>query len=223
MRIEDCSFCGRPAYPSKGITFVRNDGKAFRFCRSKCNRNYKMKRNPRKLKWTKAYRRNAGKEMTVDSTLQFAARRNEPVRYDRDLAAKTLAAIKRVSEIRARRERVFYKKRMAGKRERELAAARKLVAENEHLLPRLRGSEKKRLAELAAERGGDEVVVEEEAEMLLATRKNAVKAFGGEQRRVKVRVDGGVEEEVVRTVREEVDEEEDDDEDEDDEDVDMED
>lgn len=182
-----------------------------------------MKRNPRKLKWTKAYRRNAGKEMTVDSTLQFAARRNEPVRYDRDLAAKTLAAIRRVSEIRARRERVFYKKRMAGKRERELAAARKLVAENEHLLPRLRGSEKKRLAELAAERGGDEVVVEEEAEMLLATRKNAVKAFGGEQRRVKVRVDGGVEEEVVRTVREEVDEEEDDDEDEDDEDVDMED
>ncbi|KAL7814262.1 hypothetical protein V8C44DRAFT_357118 [Trichoderma aethiopicum] len=224
MRIEDCSFCGRPAYPSKGITFVRNDGKSFRFCRSKCNRNYKMKRNPRKLKWTKAYRRNAGKEMTVDSTLQFAARRNEPVRYDRDLAAKTLAAIRRVSEIRARRERVFYKKRMAGKRERELAAARKLVAENEHLLPRLRGSEKKRLAELAAERGGDEVVVEEEAEMLLATRKNAVKAFGGEQRRVKVRVDGGVEEEVVRTVREEVDEDEDDDdEDEDDEDVDMED
>ncbi|KAL7821074.1 hypothetical protein V8C26DRAFT_392423 [Trichoderma gracile] len=225
MRIEDCSFCGRPAYPSKGITFVRNDGKSFRFCRSKCNRNYKMKRNPRKLKWTKAYRRNAGKEMTVDSTLQFAARRNEPVRYDRDLAAKTLAAIRRVSEIRARRERVFYKKRMAGKRERELAAARKLVAENEHLLPRLRGSEKKRLAERAAAAEGG-VVVEEEEEMLLATRKNAVKAFGGEQRRVKVRVDGGVEEEVVRTTireEEEDDDDEEDDEDEDDEDVDMED
>ncbi|RFU71725.1 hypothetical protein TARUN_10537, partial [Trichoderma arundinaceum] len=78
-------------------------------------------RNPRKLKWTKAYRRNAGKEMTVDSTLQFAMRRNEPVRYDRDLANKTMAAMKRISEIRARRERVFYKKRMAGKREKELA------------------------------------------------------------------------------------------------------
>ncbi|KAJ4857514.1 ribosomal protein l24e domain-containing protein [Trichoderma breve] len=211
MRIEDCSFCGRPAYPSKGITFVRNDGKSFRFCRSKCNRNYKMKRNPRKLKWTKAYRRNAGKEMTVDSTLQFAQRRNEPVRYDRDLATKTMAAIKRVSEIRARRERVFYKKRMAGKREKELAIARKLVAENEHLLPRLRGSEKKRLAELAAQ--GADVAAEEE---LLSTRKNKIKAFGGEQRRIKVRVDGGVEEE-VETFR---DEEEDDD---DDDDVDMED
>ncbi|KAL6793563.1 ribosomal protein L24e domain-containing protein [Trichoderma sp. SZMC 28013] len=213
MRIEDCSFCGRPAYPSKGITFVRNDGKSFRFCRSKCNRNYKMKRNPRKLKWTKAYRRNAGKEMTVDSTLQFAQRRNEPVRYDRDLATKTMAAIKRVSEIRARRERVFYKKRMAGKREKELAIARKLVAENEHLLPRLRGSEKKRLAELAAQ--GADVAAEEE---LLSTRKNTIKAFGGEQRRLKVRVDGGVEEE-VETFRDE----EDDEEEEDDDDVDMED
>ncbi|EHK15848.1 uncharacterized protein TRIVIDRAFT_87653 [Trichoderma virens Gv29-8] len=214
MRIEDCSFCGRPAYPSKGITFVRNDGKSFRFCRSKCNRNYKMKRNPRKLKWTKAYRRNAGKEMTVDSTLQFAQRRNEPVRYDRDLVNKTMAAIKRVSEIRARRERVFYKKRMAGKREKELAIARKLVAENEHLLPRLRGSEKKRLAELAAQ--GVEVAPEEE---LLSTRKNTVKAFGGEQRRLKVRVDGGVEE-VVNTFRDEDGEEE---EEEEEDDVDMED
>jgi large subunit ribosomal protein L24e len=190
-------------------------GKSFRFCRSKCNRNYKMKRNPRKLKWTKAYRRNAGKEMTVDSTLQFAMRRNEPVRYDRDLVNKTMAAMKRISEIRARRERVFYKKRMAGKREKELAAARKLVAENEHLLPRLRGSEKKRLAELAAQ--GEDVAQEEE---LLATRKNKIKAFGGETRKLKVRVDGGVEE-IVESFRGEVGE--DDDDEDDDEDVDMED
>ncbi|KAM0253845.1 hypothetical protein ACHAQJ_007129 [Trichoderma viride] len=209
MRIEECSFCGRPAYPSKGITFVRNDGKSFRFCRSKCNRNYKMKRNPRKLKWTKAYRRNAGKEMTVDSTLQFAMRRNEPVRYDRDLVSKTMAAMKRISEIRARRERVFYKKRMSGKREKELALARKLVAENDHLLPRLRGSEKKRLAELAAQ--GQDVAVEEE---LLSTRKNKIKAFGGETRKLKVRVDGGVDE-VIETIQEEGED------DEDDEDVDM--
>src|ERR1700712_3420652 len=101
-----------------------------------------MKRNPRKLKWTKAFRKSAGKEMVVDSTLTFAARRNVPVRYNKDLVETTLKAMKRVSEIRQRRERVFYKKRMAGNKERVKAANRKLVAENEHLLPKMRGSER---------------------------------------------------------------------------------
>ena len=80
--------------------------------------------------------------MTVDTTLQFAARRNVPVRYNRDLVSTTLKAMQRVSEIRARREMVFFKKRMAGNKERVRAANRKLVAENEHLLPRQRASEK---------------------------------------------------------------------------------
>ena len=138
---------------------------------------FKMKRNPRKLKWTKSFRKAAGKEMTVDSTLQFAARRNVPIRYDRDLVAKTLQAMERVSEIRSRRERVFYKKRMAGKKEREMALARKLVAENEHLLPRLRGSEKRRLRE--------EGMAEEEIDEVQPERER-VKAFGGEKKRVAI-------------------------------------
>ena len=80
--------------------------------------------------------------MLVDTTLQFAARRNIPVRYNRDLVSTTLKAMKRVSEIRARREAVFFKNRMAGNKKRARDANRKLVAENEHLLPRQRASER---------------------------------------------------------------------------------
>lgn len=94
-----------------------------------------MKRNPRKLAWTKSFRRAHGKEMTVDSTLTFAQRRNVPVRYNRDLVQTTLKAMSRVSEIRARRERAFYKARMRGNKQRQREEDRKLVEENQHLLP----------------------------------------------------------------------------------------
>lgn len=73
--------------------------------------------------------------MLVDSTLQFAQRRNVPVRYNRDLVARTLDAMSRISEIRRKRERQFYKERMKGNRAAQLEADRKLVAENQHLLP----------------------------------------------------------------------------------------
>jgi len=146
-----------------------------------------MKRNPRKLKWTKAFRKSAGKEMVVDSTLTFAARRNVPVRYNRDLVATTLKAMQRVSEIRQRRERVFYKKRMEGNKERQKAADRKLVAENEHLLPKMRGSE--RLA-LEKERGSGEEIDEVEV------RPEKAKVFGKQKLRRRQLVDGGVEDEM---------------------------
>ncbi|KAI9094877.1 ribosomal protein L24e-domain-containing protein [Phlyctochytrium arcticum] len=119
MRLEKCYFCSSTIYPGHGTMFVRNDSKTFRFCRSKCHKNFKMKRNPRKVRWTKAFRRAAGKDMTIDATLEFEKRRNIPVRYDRDLMATTIKAMKRVADIKARRDRVFYRNRVAGKAEHE--------------------------------------------------------------------------------------------------------
>lgn len=123
--------------------------------------------------------------MIVDTTLQFAARRNVPVRYNRDHVATTLKAMQRVSEIRAKREKVFYKNRMAGNKEKERAADRKLVAENEHLLPKQRASE--RLAvEMEAEPLVEKLVEEVQPQRL--NRKQKV--------RQRLLVDGRVENEM---------------------------
>lgn len=126
--------------------------------------------------------------MVVDSTLTFAARRNVPVRYNRDHVATTLRAIPRIEEIRQRRERVFYKERMKGNKERERAANRKLVAENEHLLPKMRGSE--RLALEQKHLDGEEV--EDEAPL----RAEKSKVFGKQKLRRKLLVNDDVEEEM---------------------------
>lgn len=134
MRIYQCHFCSSPVYPGHGIMFVRNDAKEFRFCRSKCHKSFKQRRNPRKLKWTKAFRKAAGKELAVDSTLTFAQRRNVPVRYNRELVATTLKAMARIEEIRQKRERAFYKNRMKGNKEKYFQRDRKLVEANPELL-----------------------------------------------------------------------------------------
>ncbi|KAF1935995.1 hypothetical protein EJ02DRAFT_482721 [Clathrospora elynae] len=200
MRIETCYFCSSPVYPSKGITFVRNDAKAFRFCKSKCHKNFKMKRNPRKLAWTKAFRRAHGKEMTVDSTLTFAQRRNIPVRYNRDLIQTTLKAMGRVSEIRSKRERAFYKARMRGNKQRQREEDRKLVEENQHLLP-----PSERFAKVEVEQEEMEVDVQKVKEKVEKRRKEieAESELDSEleetlpkmksKRKLKMKVGGGVE------------------------------
>ncbi|WFD31566.1 ATPase-activating ribosome biosynthesis protein [Malassezia sp. CBS 17886] len=138
MRVEHCFFCSAPSYPGRGITFVRNDAKVFRFCKSKCHKNFKLKRNPRKVRWTKAFRKAAGKEMTVDATLEFEKRRNVPVRYDRSLVVATLGAMQRIQEIKARRERAFYRARLMNARGGSIKAKAKeadrlVVHRNQHL------------------------------------------------------------------------------------------
>ena len=48
-----CNFCKREIQKHRGITLIKNDGSAQRFCNSKCEKNFLMGRNPRKVKWVR--------------------------------------------------------------------------------------------------------------------------------------------------------------------------
>jgi large subunit ribosomal protein L24e len=134
MRLDKCWFCSSTIYPGRGITFVRNDAATFKFCRSKCHKNFKMKRNPRKVRWTKAYRKLAGKELAEDATFEMERRRNRPVKYDRELMKKTVQAIGRVTEIRAKRQERHWERRMAAAKGQELKATKASIDKEVHLI-----------------------------------------------------------------------------------------
>ncbi|PSN54284.1 putative ribosome biogenesis protein RLP24 [Blattella germanica] len=120
MRIETCYFCSSRIYPGHGIQFVRNDCKIFKFCRSKCHRAFKKKKNPRKVKWTKAFRKTAGKELAIDPSFEFEKRRHIPVKYDREMWAKSVEAMKHIEEIRQKRQAQFMMERLRKGRELEI-------------------------------------------------------------------------------------------------------
>ncbi|KAH7966956.1 hypothetical protein HPB49_020891 [Dermacentor silvarum] len=93
---------GKPHYRRRRLSEAIT--KIFRFCRSKCHKLFKKKRNPRKTRWTKAFRKAAGKELTVDPSFEFEKRRNIPIKYNRELWQNTVKAIQRVEEIKSKRQ-----------------------------------------------------------------------------------------------------------------------
>ncbi|KAM7316104.1 probable ribosome biogenesis protein RLP24 [Alexandromys fortis] len=116
------------------MMFVRNDYKVFRFCKSKRHRNFKKKRNPSKVRWTKAFRKAASKELTVDNSFEFQKRRNEPVKYQRELWNKTIDAMKRVKEIKQKRQAKFIRNRLKKNKEPQKVQDIKEVKQNIHLI-----------------------------------------------------------------------------------------
>uniref|UniRef100_UPI00358ECD13 probable ribosome biogenesis protein RLP24 n=1 Tax=Myxine glutinosa TaxID=7769 RepID=UPI00358ECD13 len=147
MRVEKCYFCSAPVYPGHGMQFVRNDCKVFRFCRSKCHKNFKRKRNPRRSRWTKAFRKAHAKELTVDTCFEFEKRRNIPIKYDRALWKDTVKAMMRVQEIKEKRQAQFIKNRLKRGREIDAVSNLKEIKQNIQLLRAPHAVSEKRLEE----------------------------------------------------------------------------
>ncbi len=84
----------------------------FRFCRSKCHKNFKAKRNPRRVRWTKAYRKTHGKELVTDPVFEFEKQRDTAVRYNRDVWVNTVQAMEKIDQIKQDREGRFWEERM---------------------------------------------------------------------------------------------------------------
>ncbi|MHA1143469.1 MAG: 50S ribosomal protein L24e [Candidatus Helarchaeota archaeon] len=58
VKYRECSFCGSQIEPGTGHMYALHDGTVFYFCSSKCHKcQLKLKRNPRRLKWTKKYQK----------------------------------------------------------------------------------------------------------------------------------------------------------------------
>uniref|UniRef100_A0A2K6LY67 Probable ribosome biogenesis protein RLP24 n=1 Tax=Rhinopithecus bieti TaxID=61621 RepID=A0A2K6LY67_RHIBE len=120
-RIEKCYFCSGPIYPGHGMMFVRNDCKVFRFCKSK-------------FRWTKAFQKAAGKELTVDNSFELEKRRNEPIKYQQELWNKTIDAMKRVEEIKQKHQAKFIMNRLKKNKELQKVRDIKEVKQNIHLI-----------------------------------------------------------------------------------------
>eukprot|EP00099_Drosophila_melanogaster_P022568 NP_650073.1 ribosomal protein L24-like [Drosophila melanogaster] len=151
MRIQTCYFCSSKIYPGHGVQFVRNDCKVFKFCRGKCHKAFKRKKNPRKVGWTKAYRKAAGKELAIDPSFEFEKRRNVPMKYSRETWQKGLEAIKRVTEIKEKRTSHFVMERLRKGRQVEIQMDVKDVQRNMSLIRSPAAGLKQRRAQEAAE------------------------------------------------------------------------
>ena len=109
--------------------------------------------------------------MTMDSTLEMEKRRNRPPKYDREQMRTTLKAMKRIAEIKKRRDDDFYKARMASKKTQQIQEAHHELEKYRNTIPdvvRYRNEKEELEAEEEKERMEEKEEVEEMAEELIA-------------------------------------------------------
>ncbi|MFH4981746.1 hypothetical protein AB6A40_008455 [Gnathostoma spinigerum] len=70
MKLETCVYSGYKINPGHGKRLVRADGKVQIFLNKKCERSYKLKKNPRDVPWTVLYRRKHKKGLHGEESTQ---------------------------------------------------------------------------------------------------------------------------------------------------------
>ena len=190
MRIETCYFCSGPIYPGHGIVFVRNDGKIFRFCRSKCHRNFKAKKNPRKIRWTKAYRKTHGKELVTDPVYEFEKIRNTPIKYNREIWTDTIQAMDKLAKIRKDREDRFFMRRMRRAAHDKKEIIKKNLIRHEQLIadPKIR----EKVDKMREERDEKRRLEEEKKQNINATGLETEIGDGGIKNEIKMKQPGKI-------------------------------
>lgn len=116
---------------------------------------FKHKKNPRRTRWTKAFRKANNKELTFDPAFEFERKRNVPTKYNRELWNQTITAMRRVEEIKQKRQANFMMARFRKANDIEREHDKRIVKRDMALI---------KSPAAGLKRGKAKVVVEEEEE-----------------------------------------------------------
>jgi len=62
-----CSFCKKNYKFPRGLTLFTLDGRSVYFCSSKCRRNHNLKRDPKKIGWSRRSIKNSENKVVLET------------------------------------------------------------------------------------------------------------------------------------------------------------
>ncbi|XP_064088434.1 large ribosomal subunit protein eL24-like isoform X1 [Macrobrachium nipponense] len=153
MKLQLCHYSGYKIYPGHGKTMVRTDGKTFVFLNAKCERGYRLKRNPREVRWTVLYRRKHKKGMD-EETAKKRTRRTQ--KYQRAIVGASLTDImaKRNMKPEVRKAQREQAIRAAKEKTRAAKATKKANSTTQKVKPSKKATQKIAKVPKAARPGG---------------------------------------------------------------------
>lgn len=116
LTMAKCSFCSELIPHGQGLILALNDGRVLHFCSSKCYKNKKLNRSPKKLKWvTKKKQKSLAelKEEILEEAEEEAAEAKEKQIIKKGVDME--AAVAEAEEKKKKEQEAEAKKKEAGK------------------------------------------------------------------------------------------------------------